>query len=103
MTAPNAPRSDKRQAYMMRDFMKNEPPPFLGEPRAIEAKEWFLFIEKTLDAMDIIEDDHRVALASLRFADKAGRWWTSIKATQDVTIITWIDFSNVFYHNYFLK
>ena len=62
--------------------MKQNPPSFNGKPNPIEAKNWFLQMEKLLEALDCT-DSQKVRFATFKLIGEAKRWWRSTKAILD--------------------
>ena len=56
---------------------------------------------KHLDALEIRDDDTRIRLATFQFRDSAETWWRSVKDTQDVSKLTWKEFSALFLDRFF--
>ena len=88
-------------------FMKQNPPSFDGKPNPTEAENWFLQMEKLLEALDYI-DFQKVRFATFKLIGEVKRWWRSTKAIlegRDIERIpiTWEKFKWVFYDNYFPK
>ena len=85
--------------------MKQNPPSFDGKPDPTEAENWFLQMEKLLEALDCT-DSQKVRFATFKLIGEAERWWRSTKAIlegmdTERNPITWEKFKGVFYDNYF--
>ena len=85
--------------------MKQNPLSFDEKPNPMEAENWFLQMEKLLEALDCT-DSQKVRFATFKLIGEAERWWRSTKAILDGMDterypITWEKFKGVFYDNYF--
>ena len=88
-------------------FMKQNPPSFDGKPDPTKAENWFLQMEKLLEALDCI-DSQKVRFVTFKLIGEVESWWRSTKAILDGmdterNPITWEKFKGVFYDNYFPK
>ncbi|XP_030941780.1 uncharacterized protein LOC115966752 [Quercus lobata] len=80
---------------------------FDGKPNPTEAKNWFLQMEKLLEALDCT-DSQKLWFATFKLIGEAERWWRSTMAIlegMDIerNPITWEKFKGVFYDNYFAE
>ena len=87
------------------DFYEADPPSFNGKPNSTEAENWFLQMEKLLEALDCI-NSQKVQFATFKLIGEAKRWWRSTKAILEGmetkrNPIIWEKFKGVFYDNYF--
>lgn len=96
---PGEPES--RAISAMREFRRMTPPVFKGEPDPIAADSWLSKISKTLDTLQITEDDLRVSFAAYQLEDAAALWWESIENTGGVAGMTWATFKKIFLKKYF--
>ncbi|XP_075633934.1 uncharacterized protein LOC142606477 [Castanea sativa] len=85
--------------------MKQNPPSFDGKPNPTEVENWFLQMEKLLEALDCT-DSQKVRFATFKLIGEAERWWRSTKAIlegmdTERNPITWEKFKGIFYDNYF--
>ena len=60
-------------------FMKQKPLSFDRKPNPMEAENWFLQMEKLLEALDCI-DSQKVRFATFKLIGEAEHWWRSTKA-----------------------
>uniref|UniRef100_A0A7N2MWN1 RNA-directed DNA polymerase n=1 Tax=Quercus lobata TaxID=97700 RepID=A0A7N2MWN1_QUELO len=98
-------RVEARAGCSFETFMKQNPPSFDGKPNPTEAENWFLQMEKLLEALDCT-DSQKVRFATFKLIGEAERWWRSTKAIlegmdTERNPITWEKFKGVFYDNYF--
>ena len=105
VTSRGAGRVEAKAGYSFETFMKQNPPSFDGKPDPTEAENWFLQMEKLLEALDCT-DSQKVRFATFKLIGEAERWWRSTKAIlEGLDIernpITWEKFKGVFYDNYF--
>ena len=59
--------------------MKQNPPSFDGKPNPIEVENWFLQMEKLLEALDCTNSQN-VRFATFKLIGEAEHWWRSTKA-----------------------
>ena len=100
-----AGRVEVRASCSFETFMKQNPLSFDEKPNPMEAENWFLQMEKLLEALDCT-DSQKVRFATFKLIGEAERWWRSTKAILDGmdterNPITWEKFKGVFYDNYF--
>ena len=98
-------RVEARTGCSFETFMKQNPPSFDEKPNPTKAENWFLQMEKLLEALDCI-DSQKVQFATFKVIGEAKRWWRSTKAILEGmdtkrNPITWEKFIGVFYDNYF--
>ncbi|KAL5556896.1 hypothetical protein UlMin_039132 [Ulmus minor] len=63
-------------------------------------EEWLSSIETILEFMRLT-DQERVSCASFMFKKDARHWWSTVKMTRDVTVMTWADFVSEFNQKYY--
>ena len=102
-----ADRVEAKAGCSFKTFMKQNLPSFYGKPNPTKAKNWFLRIEKLLEALDCT-DSQKVRFATFKLIGEVKRWWRSTKAIlegmdTERNPITWEKFKGVFYDNYFPK
>ena len=102
-----AGRIEARVGCSFETFIKQNPPSFDGKPNLTEAENWFLQMEKLLEALDCT-NSQKVQFATFKLIGEAEYWWRSTKAIlEGMEIernpITWEKFKGVFYDNYFLE
>ncbi|KAL5550691.1 hypothetical protein UlMin_000867 [Ulmus minor] len=81
-------------------FGKMKPTEFFGSTDPLEAEEWISSIETILDFMQL-NDQERVACASFMLKKGARHWWTTVKLTRNVEVMTWADFLREFEQKYY--
>ncbi|KAL5573891.1 hypothetical protein UlMin_023488 [Ulmus minor] len=81
-------------------FGKMKPTEFVGSTDPLEAEEWLSSIETILEFMRLT-DQERVSCASFMFKKDARHWWSTVKMTRDVTVMTWADFVREFNQKYY--
>ena len=69
-------RVDARAGCSFDTFMKQNPPSFDGKPNPTEVENWFLQMEKLLEALDCT-DSHKVRFATFKLIGEAEHWWRS--------------------------
>ncbi|KAL5556963.1 hypothetical protein UlMin_039199 [Ulmus minor] len=77
-----------------------KPIEFAGSTDPLEAEEWLSSIETILEFMRLT-DQERVSCASFMFKKDARHWWSTVKMTRDVTVMTWADFVSEFNQKYY--
>ena len=102
-----ADRVEAKAGCSFKTFMKQNLPSFYGKPNPTKAKNWFLRIEKLLEALDCT-DSQKVQFATFKLIGEVKRWWRSTKAMlegmdTERNPITWEKFKGVYYDNYFPK
>ena len=107
VTSRGAGKVEARAGCSFETFLKQNPPSFDGKPNPTKAENWFLQMEKFLEALDCI-DSQKVRFVTFKLIGEAERWWRSTKAIlEGMEIernpITWEKFKGVFYDNYFLE
>ena len=100
-----AGRVEARGGCSFKTFMKQNPSSFDGKLDPTEAENWFLQMEKLLEALDCT-DSQKVRFATFKLIGEAERWWRSTKAIlEGLDIernpITWEKLKGIFYDNYF--
>ena len=79
VTRRGASRVKARAGCSFETFMKQNPPSFDRKPNPTEAENWFLQMEKLLEALDCI-DSQKVRFATFKLIGEAEHWWRSTKA-----------------------
>lgn len=105
VASKGADRVEAKASFSFKTFMKQNLPSFYGKPNPIEAKNWFLRIEKLLEALDCT-DSQKMRFVTFKLIGEVKRWWRSTKAIlkgmdTERNPITWEKFKGVFYDNYF--
>ena len=77
-----------------------KPAEFVGSTDPLEAEEWINSLETIFDFMQL-NDQERVACASYMLKKGARHWWSTVKLTQDVNIMSWADFMEEFNQKYY--
>ena len=65
------------------------------------AENWFLHIEKVLEAMEITSDVTRIRLAAFQLEGEAQVWWRWARTSRDLEVMTWAEFQDLFMDKYF--
>ncbi|KAL5570724.1 hypothetical protein UlMin_020321 [Ulmus minor] len=81
-------------------FGKMKPTEFARSTDPLEAEEWLSSIETILEFMQLTDQEH-VSCASFMFKKDAHHWWSTVKMTRDVTVMTWVDFVREFNQKYY--
>src|SRR3954471_19181918 len=84
-------------------FQRATPPKFAGIRDGIAVDEWVAQLDKLFDVIHVPDDGERVRLASLCLTDQADAWWRRQRASDDVSTMPWITFTQRFYAEYFLQ
>ncbi|KAL5549894.1 hypothetical protein UlMin_000070 [Ulmus minor] len=95
---PHLPVIQREPLYAR--FGKMKPTEFFGSTDPLEAEEWISSIETILDFMQL-NDQERVACASFMLKKGARHWWTTVKLTRNVEVMTWADFLREFEQKYY--
>ena len=56
------------------------------------ADQWFMQVEKVLEAMEITSDTTRIILAAFQLEGEAQVWWNWAKTSMDLEEMTWAEF-----------
>ena len=72
-------------------FMKKNPLVFQGTVELAVDEEWISMIEKICEFI-YIKDEDKVKCARYMLRNDAKIWWDAVKKTQDVAVMTWIEF-----------
>ena len=96
-------RVEARAGCSFETFMKQNPPSFHGKTNPKEAENWFLQMEKLLEALDCTNSQNG-RFAAFKLIEEAERWWRSTKAIlegmdTERNPITWEKIKGVFYDN----
>ncbi|XP_051117314.1 uncharacterized protein LOC127242023 [Andrographis paniculata] len=81
-------------------FRKLNPPIFEDATDPLAAEDWL----RTLNNMfqySIIPDTEKVLCASFMLRGSAGHWWDTVKSIEDVAVMTWERFKEIFRNKYF--
>ena len=70
-----------------------------GDPMV--ANQWFMQVEKVLEAMEITSDTTRIRLAAFQLEGEAQVWWNWAKTSRDLEAMTWAEFQELFMGKYF--
>ena len=62
---------------------------------------WFMQVEKVLEAMKISSDTTRIRLAAFQLEGEAQIWWNWAKTSRDLEAMTWAEFQELFMGKYF--
>ena len=78
-TSRGVGRVEARACCSFETFMKRNPPSFDRKPNPTEAENWFLQMEKLLEALDCT-NSQKVWFATFKLIREAEHWWRSTKA-----------------------
>ncbi|KAL5544958.1 hypothetical protein UlMin_008742 [Ulmus minor] len=95
---PHVPAFQREPLYAR--FGKMKPAEFVGSTDPLEAEEWINSLETIFDFMRL-NDQERVACASYMLRKGARHWWSTVKLTRDVNIMSWADFIGEFNQKYY--
>ncbi|KAL5541478.1 hypothetical protein UlMin_009188 [Ulmus minor] len=96
--APHVPAFQREPLYAR--FGKMKPAEFTGSTDPLEAEEWINSIETIFEFMRL-SDQEMVACASYMLKKGARHWWSTVKMTRDVTVMSWADFIREFNQKYY--
>ena len=88
---------------MVIDFLKLQPPVFIGEGNPMLSDKWLEEIEKCLDTMVMGDDATHIRLATFQLRDATETWWKSTKNTTPIATMIWVMFERLFLEQFFLK
>ncbi|KAL5572377.1 hypothetical protein UlMin_021974 [Ulmus minor] len=71
-------------------FGKMKPAEFVGSTDPLEAEEWINSLETIFDFMQLNDQERG-----------ARHWWSTVKLTRDVTVMSWADFMEEFNQKYY--
>ena len=77
-------------------FRAHHPPTFTRGGDPMVADNWFMQIEKVLEAMEITSDTTRIRLAAFQLEGEAQVWWNWAKTSRDLEAMTWAEFQKLF-------
>ena len=63
--------------------------------------QWFMQVEKVLEAMEITSDTTKIKLAAFQLEGEAQVWWNWAKTSRDLEAMTWAEFHDLFMGKYF--
>ena len=96
--APHVPAFLREHLYTR--FGKMKPAEFVGSIDPLEAEEWINSLETIFEFMQL-NDQERVVCASYMLRKGARHWWSTVKMTRDITVMSWADFIREFNHEYY--
>ncbi|GFZ10833.1 hypothetical protein Acr_22g0002310 [Actinidia rufa] len=73
--APAEPRAQ----FAMREFRRQDPPRFSGEPDPIEVELWLKRINLAFEMIELDEDVLRIRAATYQFSGRALTWWDGLR------------------------
>ena len=94
-------QGEPRELATVREFKRQNPPSYGGEPNPLVAESWLEQIERILDTLGIMEDKMRVNLDVYQFTGEAYHWWKMVKRGQDMETLTWDEFKDLFLRKHF--
>ena len=77
-----------------------KPAEFIGSTDPLDAEEWINSLETIFEFMRL-SDQERVAYASYMLKKGARYWWSTVKMTRGVTVMSWADFIREFNQEYY--
>ena len=90
---------EQRHLTLLKEFMKQKPPTFSGEPNPVIAEQWLKAVKKKLDTLRIPRE-YWVSFSTYIFEGKAEEWWDLQKDDYDVPNLTWEQFETIFRNTY---
>ena len=76
------------------------PPEFKGTADPVVAQAWLKEMEKAFGLVGV-EDDQKCKFASYYLKSEANYWWESVEALEEVEVVTWERFKELFLEKYF--
>ena len=101
ITQTNAASSQGGPSNLQR-FRAHYPPTFTGGGDPMVADQWFMQVEKVLEAMEITFDATRIRLAAFQLEGVAQVWWKWARTSRDLEAMTWAEFQELFMGKYFI-
>ncbi|XP_047320487.1 uncharacterized protein LOC124924501 [Impatiens glandulifera] len=85
-----------------KEFKKLAPPSFEGQMDPLEAEKWLEEMEMVFEVLEC-NDKEKVFFAVYQLKGNARDWWKAERMTheQDITVMSWNKFKDLFYDNYF--
>ena len=94
-------RPAQRAITLHEQFMKLNPPEFIGTTDPLVAEEWLKKLEAIFEVM-AVTDEHRLLLAVFMLRGEARNWWEATRRMMGFPVpITWQQFIQVFNDQYF--
>ena len=81
-------------------FKKLNPPMFEDALDPTAAEDWLRTLENMFHYSRVSEEE-KVMCASFLLRGSAGHWWDTMKSIEDITVITWDRFKDLFRNKYF--
>ena len=69
-------------------FRAHHSPTFTGGGDSMVTDQWFMQIEKVLEAMEITSDTIKIKLAAFQLEGEAQVWWNWAKTSRDLEAMT---------------
>lgn len=67
----------------------------------IVTKDWLIHIKKILEALAIPINRHMVRLVIYTLTCETEHCWMNVKRSRNITMICWVEFTNLFFERYF--
>ncbi|KAG6521788.1 hypothetical protein ZIOFF_018914 [Zingiber officinale] len=93
-------RSTPSTQPVYKQFWELGPTEFKGTTDPITVEGWIRSLETIFDFMQLTDAD-KVRCAIFMLRDDARVWWEGARLIVDLTILTWVNFKEVFYGKYF--
>ncbi|XP_057497349.1 uncharacterized protein LOC130782069 [Actinidia eriantha] len=93
-----------RGTTLHEQFMKLNPPEFMGATDPLVAEEWLKKLDAIFEVMEVI-DEQKLTLATFMLRGEARNWWESMRRMQNAqpegVPISWQQFVEIFNDQYF--
>ena len=90
------------QTISFKSFQAVNPPEFKGTSDPVVAQAWLKEMEKAFDLVGV-EGDQKCKFASYYLKSEANYWWESVEPLEEVEIVSWDRFKELFLEKYFPK
>ena len=90
------------QTVSFKSFQAVNPPEFKGTSDPVVAQAWLKEMEKAFDLVGV-EGDQKCKFASYYLKSEANYWWESVEPLEEVEIVSWDRFKELFLEKYFPK
>ncbi|XP_057482041.1 uncharacterized protein LOC130768974 [Actinidia eriantha] len=90
-----------RGTTLHEQFMKLNPPEFMGATDPLVAEEWLKKLDTIFEVMEVT-NEQKLTLATFMLRGEARNWWESMKRMQpEGVLISWQRFVEIFNDQYF--
>ena len=90
------------QTVSFKSFQAVNPPEFKGTSDPVVAQAWLKEMEKAFDLVGV-EGEQKCKFASYYLKSEANYWWESVEPLEEVEIVSWDRFKELFLEKYFPK